>query len=256
MHAAASFLRRAFALALAGLGVTTGCHPAFTLGPQPGLLESQRGALIAVPHGFVNAAGGNLHLARTELSVDTIVGRQQISARYNAADGVWRWNFELTYDGSLFVDETGAELDLGALADGEPVPGTRWRRRDATRVETRGGLAYHFAAGRVDHVRWASIDYPRIRYDWLGTSLEISQCLAPGFCTPIFEVALDASGRPQRVTDPRTGRVAELAWQAGRLIGARSPADVEEGRPGFAYEYQGSLLTAITNSEEERVEYQ
>jgi YD repeat-containing protein len=42
---------------------------------------------------------------------------------------------------------------------------------------------------------------------------------------------------------------------SGRLVTAKDELDLATGRPGFRYEYDGTLLTAVTNSEGERTEY-
>ena len=72
-----------------------------------------------------------------------------------------------------------------------------------------------------------------------------------------YLIAFDASQRPVSVTDTRSGRRAEYTWDAsGRLTVAKSPLEVAKGWPGTRYEY-GLLgaLSAITNSEGERIEY-
>ncbi|MEN8160794.1 MAG: RHS repeat-associated core domain-containing protein, partial [Myxococcota bacterium] len=74
-------------------------------------------------------------------------------------------------------------------------------------------------------------------------------------CTPLFSLAYDGSGRLRDVVD-RAGRRAEYVWDGlGRLVAARDALDVAQGWPGFRYEYVGTLLTALTNSEGERTSY-
>ena len=94
---------RTLALALA-IGIATlGC-PRPNLGPSSGAPEYQLAGMIAVPGGTVNAAGGNLMIERLDLSIDTVLGTQEIRAVYNAHSGDWLWNFQVTYDGSEFLD--------------------------------------------------------------------------------------------------------------------------------------------------------
>jgi RHS repeat-associated protein len=249
---------RPLALA-AGLALAAACGAPLVPAPESGLPEWQEPGLVPVPGGVVNAVGGNLSVARRDLSLDTLLGTFEIRARYDAASGAWLWNFEVGYDGATFVDETGARHALGELPDGAPVPGTRWTRVDALSIATRGGLLLHFGPDhRLEHVRWATLAYPRLRFARGPGALEISQCSAAPACAPLFEIALDAGGRPLAATDARSGRRAEFGWDAlGRLVVARSPFDLASGLPGFRYEYagSGSLLTAVTSSEGERVEY-
>jgi RHS repeat-associated protein len=88
---------------------------------------------------------------------------------------------------------------------------------------------------------------------------EIAQCTAPGVCLPFTWVALGGGGRPTLITDLRTGRACDFEYDwKGRLVVARDALDSEQGWPGFRYEYGafGGLLTASTNSEGERIEYE
>jgi RHS repeat-associated protein len=250
---------RSLALALA-IGIATlGCQPRPNLEPSSGAPEYQSAGMIAVPGGTVNAAGGNLMIERLDISIDTILGTQEIRAVYNAASGDWLWNFQVTYDGSAFLDPTGAVHDVGPVADGAAIPGTVYVKADADTIETKGGWAFHFGAdGRLSHAGWKTADYPRIQYLWTGTLLEIEQCPGPASCLPFYSIALDPAGDPVSVTDARTGRVADFQYDGlGRLVAARDALAVDEGWPGFRYEYSlgGTLLTAITNSEGERIEY-
>ena len=91
-----------------------GCDVSPSLAPSPGVLEYQRSGFVSVPGGSVNGAGGNLIVERLDLSTDTPLGTQQLGAVYNAASGAWRWGFEQRYDGSLFIDSSGAEHDVSA----------------------------------------------------------------------------------------------------------------------------------------------
>ncbi len=243
---------------LACLGLAGACGVPLVLASESGAPEYQEPGLVAVPGGFVNAAGGNLSIPRRDLSLDTLLGTFEIRARYDAASGAWLWNFQVSYDGARFADETGAVHAVAGLADGAPIPGTRFTRHDATAIRTRGGLLLQFGADhRLDHLRFASLDYPRLRLLWSRGALAISQCSLASACAPLFEIELGAGEQPLVASDARTGRRAEFEYDAlGRLVTARSPVDVAAGVPGARYEYagEGSLLTALTSSEGERIE--
>lgn len=246
---------RALALILSAQLGPFACVPAELLAATPGMPEYQLPGLVPVPTGFVNAAGGNLVLLRSDLSVDTPLGTSAISATYNSATREWRWSHELHYDGATFVDGGGAVHAVAGLAYGDPIAGTLWERVDADTVQTKGGLAYHFGAdGRLDHVRFATLAYPRIAY----TPTQISQCTTATACAPVFTITLTGAGRPAAITDARTGRTASFAWDGlGRLASARTPQDVVSGLPGTRYEYANvsHLLVASVASGGERVEY-
>ncbi len=247
----ASFL----ALLVAGLG----CEPSATLAPESGARQYQQPGFVPVPGGMVNAAGGNLLLERLDLSIDTLLGPWELRASYDALSGAWLWNFQIRYDGESFLDPSGAVHEVGELSDGAAIAGTVWVKADADTIETRGGLGFHFdAQGRLDHVAWRSGDYPRIEYSWTPSALQMASCTQAAACLPFYAVALDAAGKPLSAVDLRTGRTAEFIYDAlGRLEVARSALDVAEDRPGIRYEYggPGTLLSAVTSSESERIEY-
>jgi RHS repeat-associated protein len=250
---------RTLALVLA-IGVATlGCEPRLHLGPTDGAPEYQLAGMIAVPGGTVNAAGGNLMIERLDMSIDTVLGTQEIRAIYNANSGDWLWNFQVTYDGASFLDATGAAHELSQIAEGAVIPGTVYVRGDSDTIETKGGLAFHFdASGALSHVAWKTADYPRLQYTRTPGLLEIEQCPAAPSCLLFYTITLNPAGDPLSVTDARTGRVADFQYDGlGRLIVARDALAVDEGWPGFQYEYStgGSLLIAIMNSEGERIEY-
>jgi RHS repeat-associated protein len=256
-----SAARRLTALLLAALCASSGaCLPETPLEPRAGVPDHARLRLVPVPGGWVDTAGGNLVIERLDLSLDTPLGPQEIRAVYNAASGAWLWGFQMRYDGERFVDDTGAVYEglassPGLLTANGTIPGSRWVRVDATTLRTRGGLAHHFdGEGRLAWIAWAGLDYPRIVF----APGQIVQCTQPSTCTPLYDLVLDAAGNPLRVTDARSGRLAEFEYDAlGRLVVARSPGDVALGRPGRRYEYDllGTLLVAATSAEGERVEY-
>jgi RHS repeat-associated protein len=231
------------------------CVPADLLAATPGVPEYQANGVVAVPSGFVNAAGGNLLVLRDDLSIDTPLGTVSITASYNSSTREWRWSHEISYDGATFVDGSGAVHEVGALADGDPIEGTIWERVDADTLQTKGGLAHHFGPdGRLEHVRFATLAYPRIVY----TPAQISQCTSATACAPLLAIDPAPNGRPASITDARTGRTASFGWDGfGRLASARTPQDVAAGLPGVRYEYASTshLLVATVSSGGERVEY-
>jgi RHS repeat-associated protein len=230
---------------------------------EPGLPRYQRPAAIPVPGGIVNAAGGNLLVPRLDLSIDTRLGTRAVGAVYNSKTRDWLWSFDVRYDGSVFVDSTGARYDCTNVTDGDLIPGSVWIKLDAWRLRSVGGLVHEFDAyGRLAAIRWASAAHPRLEYDsepiaGAPRTTEVRQCRAPGACATVYTVAYDAEGRVAEITD-RAGRRAEYDYHAdGQLSAARDAFDVARGLPGFRYEYQpGGRLTALTNSEGERVEFE
>jgi RHS repeat-associated protein len=221
--------------------------------------EYQLAGFIPVPGGTVNAAGGNLMIERIDLSMDTILGTLEIRSSYNATSGAWLWSFQVTYDGATFLDPSGARHDVSAVSDGSPIAGTVYVKADHDTIETKGGLAHHFDTnGQLIHMAWKTDAYPRLEYTRTGSTLDIVQCAAALACTDVYAIDLNAEGNPTFITDARTGRMADFQYDgSGRLIAARGALDVDKGWPGFRYEYSlgGTLLTAITNSEGERIEY-
>ncbi len=253
---------RAFAVLLAVVQLLLGCPPPnLPLAPAVGLVERRLVNGVAVPGGFVDVAGGNFFVRRTDLVLDTRLGQESLGALYDLASGRWRWSFESRYDGATFVDESGASFPVGGLAPGDAVPGTFWVKLDASRMKTKGGLVHEYGGDGLLAARyWASDAYPRIRN--LTTLLAgaarvtaIQQCTSASACSPLFTLAYDAAGQLVSIVD-RSGRRAEFAWNAkGRLISARDALDVEQGWPGFRYTYLGIKLASVTNSEGERIDY-
>ena len=230
------------------------------LAPAPGVVEFMELARIPVPGGFVNAAGGNYFHERVDLELDTRLGPFSIGAVYNSGWG-WSWSFDASYKNGTLSDSTAARAPLAALVPGAAVPGSRWVKVDATRVKTKGGLLHEFDAvtGRLITVRWTSSAYPRLRFNqqqigalWRTSGIE--QCTSATACTPVFTLSYDASARLTRIDD-RAGRSALFAYDAeGRLAAARDGLDVAKNWPGERYEYAGARVSAITNSEGERIE--
>ena len=253
-----SLFGRGLALVQIALLLSAGCSGG-PLTPTPGSAEHQAPGMLPVPGGVVNAAGGNLLIERTDITLDGIVGgTQAVGAVYNSSLPGWTWSFGVHYEGGTFTDASGRSFDVTALPDGAAIPGSHWVKVDTDTVQTKGGLAQHFdAQGRLAVVRWATLDYPRVRYTWSASALELAQCTAATVCAALYQIALDASGRPQSVTDARSGRRAEFVWNAlGQLSVAKSPLEVARGWPGTRYAYTPfGLLTSITNSEGERIEY-
>jgi RHS repeat-associated protein len=259
-----SLSKKGLAVLLIYTMATLGCHPSGTLAPTPGAPDYQNAGFVLVPGARINAANGNLLIERSDIEIDTILGTQSVSATYNSASGEWMWNFEASYDGSEFIDPSGAVYQIGALADGSPIAGSAWVRRDNTTIESKGGLAYHFdSSGRIDHVHWSTLAYPRIRHirsEVLGVGfLTLSQCTQAVACTDFFEIELDPNSAPVAVEDTRTGRRVEYEYDSDRLIRVRDPAAFAMNLAGTEYEYDlvfPTLLTAVVNAEGERIEYQ
>jgi len=249
-----------------GVGLLMGegaCVPP-PLSPAPGARQYQAPAFVALPVGRLDVAGGNLLLRRTDLSIDTRIGPQAVGAAYNSATGAWLWSFEVRYDGQTFVDESGALHAVAALADGAPIPGTVFTRLDATRIATRGGLVYAFDAAthRLLRIQRRGGEVPQLRFvqgqDAAGAwrTERVEQCGAAG-CSLVYAIGYVGAGAASRVASiaDRAGRRASFAWDAsGRLASARDPLDVARGSAGFRYEYQESLLVAVTSSEGVRTE--
>jgi RHS repeat-associated protein len=253
---------RALAALLVLAQLLLGCPPASSpLPPSVGYRDRREPNLVAVPGGLVDVAGGKLLVSRTDLVLDTRLGREALGAVYDSAAGAWRWSFESRYDGATFVDESGTSFAVGALAAGAAIPGTWWVKLDGARMATKGGLVHEYGTGGLLAARyWASDPYPRIRLRAASVAgaariVAIDQCTAETACSALFTLDYDGAGRLVRVGD-RAGRRAEFAWDAaGRLASARDGLDVAKGWPGFRYTYAGSALASLTNSEGERVDY-
>jgi RHS repeat-associated protein len=251
-----SIAQRLLSLFLCSLLVTNGACVAQPLDPTAGWAEFLDRSFIPVPGGWVNAGGGNLLVRRSDLSIDTLLGTQEITASYNAASGEWVWSFQMTYDGTRFTDASGFSEAVDSVPDGEAVAGTHWLKIDADTLQTKGGMAYEFdTQGRLASQHWATFDYPRVQYVYGDGELTIEQCTVENVCAAFFVVALQEDGNPTRVTDARTARACTYAYADGLLVNAQTAQEYAESLPGTAYEYDGTLLEAITNSEGERVEY-
>jgi RHS repeat-associated protein len=223
--------------------------------------DYQATALVPVPFGSVNVLGGNLLLQRRDLDFDTRLGSVALGAVWNSADAAWRYAFELSYDGASFVDASGARYAVGAVANGQAIPGSVWVRVDGRTLKTKGGLVHEFdAAGRLAALRWSSAPYPRLEYRSAlvaGASrvTELHQSTSASDSLRLASFGYDGTGRLVRIED-RTGRRAELAYDAaGNLAAARDALDVEKGWPGFRYEYGAGGLVAVTSSENVRAEF-
>jgi RHS repeat-associated protein len=240
---------------------TLGCPPqGGKLAPAAGLPQYQERAAVPVPGGVVNPLGGNLLLRRSDLGIDTHLGTREIGATYNSTSEQWLWSFDIRYDGASFLDPTGASHDTSALAPGDAIPGTVWVVVDADTMKTKGGLAHHFARdSRLVAVHYSSAEYPRLSYAseviaGEPRTVTIDQCMAPGDCETVFAISRTPDGKVATIRD-RAGRVVEIQHSGERLVGVRDGLDTARGWPGTRYEYAGAKLTAIVNSEGERVEY-
>jgi len=253
---------RAIAVLWIVLIATLGCPPrGKKLAPAAGLPQFQERAAVEVPGAVVNPLGGNLLVRRSDLSIDTHLGTREIGATYNSASGEWLWSFDISYDGASFVDPTGAAHDTSSLTPGDAIPGTVWVVVDSDTVKTKGGLAFDFDPdSRLGAVRYTSAEYPQLSHTrevvaGQPRTVAIDQCMSPGNCEPIFSISYGEDGQVASIVD-RAGRVVEIEYAADRLVTVRDGLDTARSWPGTRYEYSGALLTAIVNSEGERVEYE
>lgn len=237
--------------------------PQSPLAATPGASRFEEPGLVPVPGGWINAAGGNLLVRRVDLSLDTKLGAFEIGAAYNSKTRRWLWSFDVHYDGTTFVDPSGARHEnLWAVADGTLVPGSVWIKLDAARMRSVGGLVHEFDAhGRLAAVHWTSDPYPRLEHltqevAGAARTTEIRQCGAPGACAAVAHISYDAGGRVASIVD-RAGRVADFAYDGnGWLVAARDAQDALRGLPGARYEYRDDQrLFAMTSSDGERLAY-
>jgi len=233
--------------------------------PRAGELASEQRLVLDLPWGRVHLGGGNLAFRRLDLSIDTRLGTRELSAVFNAASARWLHSFDIRYDGARFLDASGLEHDLSGVANGEVVPGSVWRRLSDRAIRHESGLVYEFGpSGVLASLRRSSASYPRLVYDPALVAGEervvaIRDCRSPTECDPVATITRHVFGVLR--IDDRAGRQVRLLYDSrGRLRVARSALDVEEGWPGQRYEYQsafaGGRLTAVTSSEDERVEYE
>jgi RHS repeat-associated protein len=253
------FILALAAVAAGNLGPSCGSSQS-PLGPSPGLPEYRALGAVTVPGARVDVAGLNLAVRRVDLSIDTRIGTHQVAATYNSATDAWLWSFDIHYDGETLTDYSGAVHAMDGVAAGEAVPGTHWVRLDERAIRTKGGLVHEFSpAGSLAAIYWASDPYPRIETDFASFGgvervVAVDQCRPTGSCKRVYTIERDTAGRPTAIED-RAGRRAEFTWDAsGRLAVARDALDRARGWPGFRYEY-GASLSAVVNSEGERVEY-
>ena len=252
-----SRVRRSIVLVLAcGLLVGNGpCGGPGKLAPRIGILAHEVSYLVDVANGVsVNLVGGNVAVRRTDFSLDTRLGTWSLGATYHSASGSWHHSWDMTYDGSVFVDDTGAVLGIGVLPDGARVPGTRWVRIDASRVKTLGGVVFEFdASGRFASAYWGDDTYPRLSVarDASGRIETIDQCSSVAQCGALFTMTWGPDGIA--AIDDLAGRRAEFTYANGRLSVAKDPLDVARGWNGFRYDYLDGVLSSVRNSEGEEV---
>ena len=109
------WIRSFFGLSLALLQIATllsaGCTSG-TLAPTPGTAEYLAPGMIPVPGGVVNAAGGNLLIERTDLTLDSLVGGTlAVGAVYNSSLAGWTFGFGMSFDGALLTDASGRSFE-------------------------------------------------------------------------------------------------------------------------------------------------
>ena len=234
--------------------------------PRAGIASSFEQMMVDVPGAKVNASGGNLHVMRDDMNIDTRIGSWKVGAVWNSATGQWLWNFNTSMKPTpaghriRFIDSTGRAALMGKTSLGKPVGGTHWTKHASDAMRTNGGLIYHFDAnGHLASVNWASADYPRlefVRASWRMKTIE--QCRNVGDCHTLFTMTHDVQGRLTSIVD-LAGRTSVYTYDGDspRIATAQDPLDIANGWPGFRYEYDDeNRLVAITNSHDERVEYE
>lgn len=230
------------------------------LAPFAGAPEALALDFLRLPVGQLNVAGGNFLLSRTDLTIDTGLGTEAFGATWNSATGAWRWSTELTYDGTRFVDASGAVHRVGNLQPGRAFPGTHWRIVDGSRLETKGGLVHRFGSDALlEAIHWSGHAYPELRFLYTAASgarqlVSVEQCTSAASCTSVFSLAYDAAGHVASVTD-RANRVVQYGYDAaGELVSARDPVATAGGGPGIHYEYSSGRISAVISGDHERVE--
>lgn len=265
------FVRVIVSMLLVGLTVPlVGCFDGLRLPrPRPGSLEMFKELMVRVPGGRVNAYGGNLFIAREDLSVDTQIGEWTVGAVWNSAVGAWHWNFDTRLKqprpgvAPIFTDDTGYGFYLkGASYDGL-IQGSHWIWHGASAIRTSGGLVYRFDPdGELSSVNWISAEYPALHFERApiyGASrvTSIDQCKTATDCTPLYSMSYDTDGRVISIVG-LAGRTTLYTYHglSRRITTARDALDIANGWPGFRYEYDvEGRLVALTNSHDERVEY-
>jgi len=255
----ASVLLLALSLSAAALGGACGgdFEPPVLPAPEPGLREYRAAGLVDAFGVTVDLAGGGAVVRRTDATSDTLLGTYVLRATWSSASGEWVWGFDMRFDGTTFVDDTGAVHDLSALAPGDAIPGTHWVYVDDSTIATKGGLRHEFGPfGLLATMRWAT---DRIEFTGqlsLGQPRVKSACQpVAGGCAPLFSVTRGLEHRGVVSWTDRAGRTASYVYdEQHRLVEARDPLDEERGWPGWRYEYDGGLLTALTSSEGVRTE--
>lgn len=239
----------------------TSCFDSKALRPTPGLFEYRAFSQIDVAGGRVDAAGGNMVIRRMAFSIDTLLGTREVGAVYNSANRSWIWSFQASYDGETLVDETGALHDVRAVEEGAAIPGTHWRKLDAERISTKGGLVHHFEplSHRLDRISWGENEYPALVFsgEWVGgtqRTVAVEQCTAEA-CFDVYSLGYDEHGCVASLED-RAGREVEmLNDEQCRILTARDPLDMAKEWVGQSYEYDAGNLAATTSSEGVRFEY-
>ena len=242
--------------------LTTSCQPEGALDPKPGVLAYRRPIQVEVPGGWVDVAGGNLLLERVDLTIDSLFGSLAVGAVYNSASRDWIWSFEMSYDGSVFVDATGARHRIEELPDGAPIPGTHWDRVDDRRIRTRGGLLYTFDPlfHHLVSLSWGETSRPALVFfaELIAGRFRnsvVAQCRDDGECRLVYVVEYDDSGCVVGLED-RAGRRALFENdEACRPLVARDALDLALGLPGTRYSYLNGSVTESINSEGERIQY-
>ena len=249
-----------------------GCMPLDSSpAPHSGVKEYQREAFAKVPGGVVNMNGGNLLIRWKAFVLPTGLQTPEIpEAFYNSASGEWLFGpFQMTYLDGIFTDFSGAVYDTTSVTDGEAIPGSSWIKVNSSTIMTKGQYVHEFNPdGALARRLWLGQICPWIEYipgfNGAGAAtLDVKQHDCGGnlelrvYNRILYTVTFADPDRkyPVSIKDPVSGHEALLTWEGGQLVAARDAQAVENGWPGFQYEYSGSNLTAMTNSEGERIEY-
>ena len=258
-HWIRSLFGRSLALLQIALLLSAGCSGG-PLTPTPGSAEHQAPGMIRVPGGVVNAAGGNLLVERTDLTLDGIVGGTlAVGAVYNSSLAGWTWSFgdplrrrdaspmpraALRHDGASRTAPR-SRAATGSRSTpircrpraGSPTTSTRragspscaGRRSTIRASATRGARRRSRSrSARGDGLRRLLSDRPRRERAPAERHRRAAAAGAPS-----------SRGTPPAIS--RSRRARSRSRRAGRA-------------PATSTRLLG-LLTAITNSEGERIEY-
>ena len=253
-----SFFGRSLALLQIALLLSAGCTGG-PLAPTPGTAEYLAPGMIRVPGGVVNAAGGNLLVERTDLTLDSLVGGTlAVGAVYNSSLAGWTWSFGDALGRRDVHRRLGPQLrHQRRLPDGAAIPGTHWVKVDSDTVQTKGGLAHDFDGARAPRGR--ALGDARLSADPLHLERVDARDRAVHDGDGLHRLLSDRLRRepaPGRASPTRAAVGAPSSrWDAvGPPHGREEPTRGREGLAGHPLRVRpaSGALTAITNSEGER----